>query len=167
MDKGTKTGPIEGLSIPRASNALQFRTKDNTLVATGYEKVLRDDSGVVRVYFKTGQVCERNLVEAEPQGPEPSFNVSGDPRPAEPAPARYISTDAAKVEFLRAFRPLFATAFDHRWKAAAADLYVDGEPVYKPESKSGPMRTAQIGQLNRGGKKPSSVTFRTDFFRRG
>jgi hypothetical protein len=116
-----KCEAITGLSIPQTANALQFRTKAKTLVATGYEKVQRDEDGVVRVYFKDVQVYERNLVNVEPEGSSLEKN---------PSPAKYNSKDVAKVEFLRPFS-LPIPGLSGRWKAAAAHLYVDGMAVYE------------------------------------
>ncbi len=119
MKKDRKGEAIAGLSIPQAPNALQFRTKAKTLVATGYESVRLDDDGVVRVYFRFAQVYQRNLVQVEAQGG--CFEM-------DPRPARYGSKDSASVEFLRSFS--FSLPSGH-WKAAASDLYVDGVPVYR------------------------------------
>jgi len=130
LNKVSKTEPIEGLTIPRASNAVQFRTKEGLLVATGYDKVQRDDDGIVRVHFRPGQVCQRNLVKVQPQRPMPSSHFMGEWHPPEPAPDNYSSKDDAKVEFLSTFKVPFAASFGHAWKAAAADLYVNGEPIW-------------------------------------
>ena len=126
--KKVKAEQIGGLSIPQESNVRQFRTKAKTLVATGYEKVQRDDDGVVRVYFKEAQVNERNLIEVEHQG-SMVYGSSEEPRPA-----KYNSRDAIKAEFVRPFNitgghPLMPRSL---WKVAAVDLYVDGVPVYIP-----------------------------------
>jgi hypothetical protein len=133
MKKVSKDEPIAGLSIPQTANALQFRTKAKTLVATGYEKVRRDEDGAVRVYFKANQVNDGKLVQVEPGGTSLDRN---------PAPARYTSKDAAKVEFLRPYSPpvvfLVLTGHYGQWNAAAADLYVNGVAVYTPDSRTGP-----------------------------
>jgi hypothetical protein len=59
--------------------------------ATGYDKVQRDDDAIVRVYFKLGQVRERNLVKVQPQRPMPSSHFMGEWHPTEPAPDNYSS----------------------------------------------------------------------------
>jgi hypothetical protein len=120
----SKGEAITGLSIPLTPKLLQFRTKARTLVATGYEKVERDEDGVVRVYFR--HVHIRNLVEVEAE--RGFFDKN-------PCPAKYNSKDAAKVEFLRPFTPLYVLNRSGLWKAAAADLYVDGVPVYDQGSQ--------------------------------
>lgn len=159
MKRVSKDQAIAGLSIPEASNGRQFRTKSKTLVATGYEKVQRDDDGVVRVYFKGPQVYERNLVQIEPGGTFLDRN---------PAPARYNSKDAAKVEFLRPFSPCTLIHPTAPWNAPAADLYVDGVPVYTPDSEPEPKpaRMAQIRHANLGGHQPPRVPSRTDLLNR-
>jgi hypothetical protein len=143
MKKVSKDEAIAGLSIPQTANALQFRTKAKTLVATGYEKVRRDEDTVVRVYFKDAQVDERKLVEIEPGRMAINGIRTG-------VSAKYNSNDDAKVEFLPLFPPggAFPVSLLGRWKATAADLYVDGVAVYtldsEPEPKSKPL--AQIAK---------------------
>lgn len=120
VKKVGKVEAITGLSIPQVANTQQFRTKANTLVATGYEKVQRDENGVVTVHFKANQVYQRNLIEVEPAKPL-GFQKSS-------SPGKYNSRDDAKVQF-QCHQSVAAFIPDH-WTAAAADLYVDGVPVY-------------------------------------
>ena len=134
MKKDRKGAAIAGLSIPQISNALQFRTRVKTLVATGYESVRLDENGVVRVYFTDTQVCRRNLVEVESAGG--SFEM-------DPRPARYGSKDSASVEFLR---PFSLSPLSAHWKALAADLYVDGVPVYRPDPEPRQKLTLQCSK---------------------
>ena len=120
-------GNSPGLSINPVPSMAKFRTKDKTLVATGYEKVQQDEDGVYRVYFKARQVYQRNLVQVESGGSiydRDSYTNAG------PRPARYNSKDAAKVEFLVPWFFLTPLTPEGTWKAAAADLYVDGVPVW-------------------------------------
>lgn len=142
VKKVSKAETITGLSIPQVSNALQFRTKANTLVATGYVKVQRDEDGVVCVYFKGANVYERNLVEIE-SGRMALNGIRTE------VPAVYNSKDSAKVEFLRPSL-LLSALLDAavEWKAPAADLYVNGLPVYKRDSvpESGPKSVAKPRQ---------------------
>src|ERR1035437_2746907 len=58
-------GNSPGLSINPVPSMAKFRTKDKTLVATGYEKVQQDEDGVYRVYFTALQMYPRNLVLVE------------------------------------------------------------------------------------------------------
>jgi hypothetical protein len=139
LKKDRKGEAIAGLSIPQVPNALQFRTKAKTLVATGYESVQLDDDGVVRVYFTDAQVYQRNLVEVESAGGR--FEM-------DPRPARYSSRDSASVEFLRPFSLSLPSG---HWKAAASDLYVDGVPVFRPAPELRQKETAQIRQVEPGG----------------
>ncbi len=99
MKKVSKGEAITGLSIPPTPKLLQFRTKAKTLVATGYEKVERDEDGVVSVYFRPVHVHIRNLVEVKAERAgifEGNFS-----------PAKYNSKDAAKVEFLLPSTPFY------------------------------------------------------------
>jgi hypothetical protein len=121
-------GKSPGLSINPIPGMAKFRTKDKTLVATGYEKVQQDEDGVYRVYFKASQMYQRNLVQVESGGTIYDYDRNIDKNG--PRPARYNSKDAAKVEFLVPWFFLSPLTPEGTWKAAAADLYVDGVPVW-------------------------------------
>ena len=140
MKKDRKGEAIAGLSIPQVPNALQFRTKAKTLVATGYESVRLDDDGVVRVYFTDAQVYQRNLVKVEAGGG--SFEM-------DPRPARYGSKDSASVEFLNPFSLSIPFLGGH-WKAAASDLYVNGVPVYRRDPELRQKLTSQCAKSTLG-----------------
>ena len=108
-------------------------------MATGYKSIQLDDDEVVRVYFSDAQVYQRNLAKAESAGG--SFEM-------DPRPARYGSKDSASVQFLR---PFSLSPLSGHWKAAADDLYVDGVPVYRPDSEPRQKQTAQVLQVHSGG----------------
>ena len=128
-------------------------------MATGYDKVQRDDDGVVRVHFFDAHVYGRNLLEAVAgssfydMGHEIWRNrLRGGPEP-ETRPAKFESTDVEKVEFLREVEFPFGRPGPGHWKAAAAGLYVDGVPVYTPESVPEPIpkRITKARNANFGG----------------
>ena len=140
MKKAKKLEGIPGLSIPQTPALCQFRTKAGTLVATGYEKVQRDDDGVVRIHFFGAHIYGRNLLEADAGSSSYDMGhklwknrLRGGTEP-EIRPAKFESKHAEKAVFLRQMEFPFGRPGPGHWKAAAAGLYVDGVPVYAPES---------------------------------
>jgi hypothetical protein len=90
---------------------------------------------------------QRNLVAVERGGSMYDHN---------PSPAKYNSKDATKVEFLVPFSLITVFTPHATWNAAAADLYVDGKPVFAPTPTPEPAATPRpVDQIRPGPKVPS------------